>query len=339
MIGANVRICARLGLAFGVVLLITALMALVENPLKAQVQNTEAVARSGQWMLGFGAALSATISLIFAVLSARSIIQPIQHAVKSAQAISQGDLSLRIQPQGRDETADMMHALRGMQDNLARMVGGVRSSVEGVTTASAGITQGYSDLSARTEQQTSALQETAASMMELSSTVRHNADSAAQANQWALTASAVAVRGSEVVDHVVETVKGIHEASSKFADIISVIDGITFQTNILALNAAVEAARAGEQGRGFAVVGSEVRALAGRSTEAAKEIKTLIDNSVTRAEQGTALVAQAGSTIAEVIAVAANSLRSQAGTLVEVMAVFKWSAERMAGNRAMVLNA
>ena len=277
------------------------LMDYMEDQLKARVVKTEAVALSGQWMLGIGAALSATIGLIFAVLSTRSIIHPIQQAVDSAQAISQGDLSLGIQPQGRDETADMMRALRDMRDNLARMVGGVRTSAEGVSTASAEIAQGNNDLSARTEQQASALQETAASMMELSSTVRQNAESAAQANQLAMTASTVAIRGGEVVGQVVETMKGIHEASSKIADIISVIDGIAFQTNILALNAAVEAARAGEQGRGFAVVASEVRSLAGRSAEAAKEIKMLIGTSVTRVEQGTALVAQAGSTMSEVV--------------------------------------
>jgi len=273
----------------------------MDDQLKAGVAKTEAVALSGQWILGIGAVLSATIGLIFAVLSTRSITGPIQQAVDSAQAISQGNLSIHIQPQGRDQTADMMRALLGMRDNLARMVGGVRSSAEGVSTASAEIAQGNNDLSARTEQQASALQETAASMSELSSTVRQNADSAAQANQLAMTASTVAIRGGEVVGQVVETMKGINAASRKIADIISVIDGIAFQTNILALNAAVEAARAGEQGRGFAVVASEVRSLAGRSAEAAKEIKTLINDSVTRVEQGTALVDQAGTTMAEVV--------------------------------------
>ncbi|APW41488.1 methyl-accepting chemotaxis protein [Rhodoferax saidenbachensis] len=343
----------------------------MQAQLEASVEQTEAVADSGQWILGVGAGLSAAIGLVLAVLSTRSITQPIQQAVLSAQAISQGDLSIHIQAQGKDEAADMMRALLEMRNNLARMVGGVRTSAQGVSTASAEIAQGNHDLSSRTEQQASALQETAASMDELSGTVRHNADNAAQANQLAMTASSVAVMGGEVVSQVVETMKGINDASRKIADIISVIDGIAFQTNILALNAAVEAARAGEQGRGFAVVASEVRALAGRSAAAAKEIKTLIDTSVTRVSQGSALVDKAGTTMTDIVgairrvtdivgeisaasgeqasgvtqvghavtqmdqatqqnaalveqmAAAASSLRSQAHSLVEVMAVFR----------------
>lgn len=296
----------------------------MDDQLKAGVVKTESVAVSGQWILGIGAAISVAVGLLFAVLSTRSIIHPIRQAVDSAQAISQGDLSIHIQPHGRDEAADMMQALRNMRDNLARMVGGVRSSAEGVSTASAEIAQGNNDLSARTEQQASALQETAASMTELSSTVRQNADSASQANQLAMTASTVAMRGGEVVGEVVETMKGINEASRKIADIISVIDGIAFQTNILALNAAVEAARAGEQGRGFAVVASEVRSLAGRSAEAAKEIKTLINDSVTRVEQGTALVDQAGSTMTEVV----GAIRRVADIVGEISAA---SSEQASG--------
>ena len=188
-----------------------------------------------------------------------------------------------------------------MQTALIGVVGNVRQGAEGVSTASAEIASGNNDLSARTEQQASALEETAASMEELGSTVKQNAENARQANQLALSASEVAVRGGEVVGQVVETMKGINESSQKIADIISVIDGIAFQTNILALNAAVEAARAGEQGRGFAVVASEVRSLAGRSAEAAKEIKGLIHASVERVEHGTALVDQAGTTMSEVV--------------------------------------
>ena len=300
------------------------LMDHMEDQLKAGVAQTEQVAVSGQWILGVGAALSASIGLVFAVLSTRSITRPIQHAVDSAQAISHGDLSIHIQPEGKDEAADMMLALLEMRDNLARMVGGVRVSAEGVSSASSEIAHGNNDLSARTEQQASALQQTAASMEQLSATVRQNADSAAQANQLAMNASTVAMRGGEVVNQVVETMKGINEASRKIADIISVIDGIAFQTNILALNAAVEAARAGEQGRGFAVVASEVRALAGRSADAAREIKALIGTSVERVEQGTTLVDQAGSTMREVV----ESIRRVSDVVGEISAA---SSEQASG--------
>ena len=193
-------------------------------------------------------------------------------------------------------------AMKATLDKMDVAVSAVRQGASGIALASAEIAQGNSDLSARTEQQASALEQTAASMEELSSTVRQNADNARQGNQLAQNASSVAVRGGEVVGQVVDTMKGINDASRKIADIIGVIDGIAFQTNILALNAAVEAARAGEQGRGFAVVASEVRSLAGRSAEAAKEIKGLISDSVQRVEQGTALVDQAGATMTEVVA-------------------------------------
>ncbi|HZE90771.1 MAG TPA: methyl-accepting chemotaxis protein, partial [Rhizobacter sp.] len=200
------------------------------------------------------------------------------------------------------EMGQLLDALSRMQAKLRQTVSGVRQSAESVATASAEISQGNNDLSQRTEQQASALQETAASMEELSSTVKQNADNAHQANQLAMKASTVAISGGEVVNRVVETMKGINDSSKKISDIISVIDGIAFQTNILALNAAVEAARAGEQGRGFAVVASEVRGLAQRSAEAAKQIKTLISNSVDRVEQGSQLVDQAGVTMQDVVA-------------------------------------
>jgi methyl-accepting chemotaxis protein len=223
-----------------------------------------------------------------------------QAAAAVAQAVAEGDLRSAITVKPGD-THSVMAQLKAMQQALAQAVSSVRLGSESVATASAQIAQGNQDLSGRTEQQASALQQTAATMEELGSTVRNNADNARQANQLAQGASAVAVKGGGMVGQVVETMKGINQSSRKIADIIGVIDGIAFQTNILALNAAVEAARAGEQGRGFAVVASEVRSLAQRSAEAAKEIKSLITASVERVEQGTAQVDDAGRTMEEIV--------------------------------------
>ncbi len=221
-------------------------------------------------------------------------------ATSLAQSVAQGDLSMPVHLKSGDQHS-MMAQLKTMQTSLADVVGNVRRGSEGVASASIQIAQGNNDLSARTEQQASALEQTAASMEELGSQVKQNADSARQANELAHNASAVAVKGGEVVGEVVQTMKGINAASHKISDIISVIDGIAFQTNILALNAAVEAARAGEQGRGFAVVATEVRSLAGRSAAAAREIKSLINASVERVEQGSVLVDRAGRTMQEVV--------------------------------------
>jgi methyl-accepting chemotaxis protein len=259
------------------------------------------MAGESQWVLALGALASVVLGSVFALWATRSIVGPVQRAVHAAGEISSGNLAFSIRAEGKDEMAQLLHSLSDMQQSLSGIVGHVRSGSEGVATASQEIAQGNNDLSARTEQQASALEETAASMEQLNSTVRQNADNARQANQLAQSASTVAVRGGEVVSQVVGTMKGIHESSSKIADIIGVIDGIAFQTNILALNAAVEAARAGEQGRGFAVVASEVRNLAGRSADAAKQIKALISDSVERVGTGTALVDQAGATMAEVV--------------------------------------
>jgi methyl-accepting chemotaxis protein len=232
----------------------------------------------------------------------RNLTRAALQAVKAAESIAEGDLSQNISVTSHDEMGQLLDALIRMQAKLREIVSGVRLNAENVATASAEISQGNNNLSQRTEEQASALEETASSMEELSSTVRQNADNAHQANQLAMSASTVAVAGGEVVNRVVETMKGINDSSRKISDIISVIDGIAFQTNILALNAAVEAARAGEQGRGFAVVASEVRSLAQRSADAAKQIKTLISTSVERVEQGSQLVDQAGVTMQEVVA-------------------------------------
>ncbi|MDP3700668.1 MAG: methyl-accepting chemotaxis protein [Hylemonella sp.] len=246
------------------------------------------------------------VTIVLGLLIARTLSHAISggvgYAASLARKVAEGDLSSPIHANTRDEIGNLLHSLHDMQAALAQVVSRVREGSESVSTASAEIAQGNHDLSGRTESQASALEQTAASMEELSSTVKQNADNARQANQLAQSASTVAIQGGEVVAQVVDTMKGINDSARKIHDIISVIDGIAFQTNILALNAAVEAARAGEQGRGFAVVASEVRSLAGRSAEAAKEIKNLITDSVQRVEQGTAQVDQAGATMNEVVA-------------------------------------
>ena len=250
-------------------------------------------------------ALALLLGTVIAYFIARSLRTELggepSAAADLARSVAQGDLSMHVALRPGDSTSLMAH-LKAMQGSLSSVVTEVRQNSESVATASAQIAQGNNDLSQRTEQQASALEETAASMEQLSSTVKQNADNARQANQLALGASTVAIQGGDVVGQVVETMKGINDSSKKIADIISVIDGIAFQTNILALNAAVEAARAGEQGRGFAVVASEVRSLAGRSADAAKQIKTLITHSVERVTHGSVLVDQAGATMTEVVA-------------------------------------
>ncbi len=335
--------------------------------------DTSTLAKASQVLLGVGTLVAVALGALMGLAVTRSIVRPLQQGQQAAESIADGDLTHPITASGNDETGQLLQALSTMQSRLATIVGNVRYSAEGVATASAEIASGNNDLSARTEQQASALEETAASMEELGSTVRQNADNARTANQLAMSASTVAQQGGDVVAEVVDTMKGINDSSRKIADIISVIDGIAFQTNILALNAAVEAARAGEQGRGFAVVAGEVRSLAQRSAEAAKEIKGLIGTSVERVERGTALVDKAGATMTEVVsairrvtdimgeisaasseqsqgvsqvgeaitqmdhatqqnaalveqsAAAADSLKTQAGQLVDAVAVFRLS--------------
>ncbi len=263
--------------------------------------DTTAKATASIAWIGGSSVAAIFAGLFLAWLTTNSITAPVQQAVQATSAIAAGDLATPIPEGAKDEPGQLLTELAHMRSKLADIVANVRQSAESVSTASAEISQGNHDLSARTERQASALQQTAASMEELGSTVKQNSDSAQQANKLARDANDVALQGGNVVTQVVETMKGINDSSKRIADIISVIDGIAFQTNILALNAAVEAARAGEQGRGFAVVASEVRGLASRSAEAAKEIKELISASVSRVEQGTALVDKAGHTMAEVV--------------------------------------
>jgi methyl-accepting chemotaxis protein len=252
------------------------------------------------WLMGL-AVLALVLGVAVAVWITRSITSPLRQAVDVARTVATGDLTAKIDVNSADETGQLLRALRDMNEALVRIVGEVRSGTDTIASASQQIATGNADLSSRTEQQASSLEETASSMEELTSTVKQNADNARQANQFAVSASEVAAKGGTVMSEVVDTMGAINESARKIVDIIAVIDGIAFQTNILALNAAVEAARAGEQGRGFAVVASEVRSLAQRSAAAAKEIKALIDNSVEKADAGSRLVDQAGTTMREVV--------------------------------------
>ena len=248
-----------------------------------------------------GMLFAVLLGAVICVWLLHAIVRPLADAVGVAKAVAAGDLTMRIDVSSTDETGQLLLALREMNESLVRIVSEVRGGTETIATASGQIASGNSDLSARTETQASALEETASSMEELTSTVKQNADSAIQANQLARSASEVAVKGGAVVSQVVDTMGSINESSRKIVDIIAVIDGIAFQTNILALNAAVEAARAGEQGKGFAVVATEVRQLAQRSAAAAKEIKSLIDASVEKVDVGARLVDQAGATMQEIV--------------------------------------
>ncbi|MBN3214422.1 methyl-accepting chemotaxis protein [Pectobacterium polaris] len=294
-----------------------------ENVEKSKVETKTFISEALFWTLLLSAC-SAVLGVLIAWLLTRSVTAPLSIALSSALRIGEGDLRGTIAVDSRDEFGQLLEAMRDMQSSLTKTVITVRDNAESVATASIQIAQGNADLSSRTEEQASALEETSSTMTQLGMTVKNNADNARQADQLAKNASTVAQQGGQVVDDVVETMKAIDESSRSIADIINVIDSIAFQTNILALNAAVEAARAGEQGRGFAVVAGEVRSLAQRSAEAAKEIKTLITTSVERVEQGSDLANKAGETMQQVVV----AIRQLTDTMAEISSA---SAEQSTG--------
>ena len=277
------------------------LVDLQHKRIAASAELIASTAARGNVVIGSLAAGALLLGGVFAWLLTRSITRPLREAVHAAEQVAAGDLTVEIDTKRTDETGSLLRALGHMNSSLSKIVDEVRSGTQTISGASSEIAAGSFDLSSRTEQQAAALEETAASMEELTGTVRQNADNARQANQLAIAASSVATQAGQAVDQVVATMGSINESSRKIVDIISVIDGIAFQTNILALNAAVEAARAGEQGRGFAVVASEVRTLAQRSAAAAKEIKQLIGDSVEKVDTGTRLVDHTGATMREVV--------------------------------------
>ncbi|MBP6599886.1 MAG: MCP four helix bundle domain-containing protein [Giesbergeria sp.] len=288
--------------------------------------------RSARVLMLALAGMGLLVGIVLSVGITRSITLPLHRAVGLARTVAGGDLSSRIEVTGSDETSELLQALRDMNDNLSGIVLRVRSGSESIATATGQIAAGNTDLSARTEEQAAALEQTTASIGELAGTIKQNYEYGKNANQIADSAAQVAVKGGEMVTQVVHTMEAINHSSRKIADIIGVIDGIAFQTNILALNAAVEAARAGEQGRGFAVVASEVRSLAGRSATAAKEIKGLIDSSVSDVTAGCQQVEQAGATMDEIVV----SVRRVADIMNEISLASQDQSDGMAQiNQAM----
>jgi methyl-accepting chemotaxis protein len=318
----NYRLTTRIAAGFGVMVVLMlalgavsvlvlrgntadaqALLATVSDPaVAAKAAALKAGADKAAWLIAGIVGGGALIGTGMGWMVRESVRKPVEDVVAAVSRIAQGDLATKIASAGRDEIAWLNHELNTMRKKLNTTIADVRASAEQVALASNEIAQGNTDLSSRTETQASGLQQTASSMEQLTSTVRQNADNAQQANELVTGASSVAGRGGEVMNQVVSTMTDINASAQKIADIIGVIDGIAFQTNILALNAAVEAARAGEQGRGFAVVASEVRSLAQRSANAAKEIKSLIGDSVEKVGAGSKLVDQAGATMTEILA-------------------------------------
>ena len=281
--------------------IIDQIVEIVTKQAAADELQAKAEIQFATWLLLVIFGLAIGVGVGGSIIVSRSITAPLREAVDAAQEVASGDLSGQIDVTGGDEVAQLMQALKDMIDNLSKTIGQVRAGVESITNATGEIASGNMDLSSRTESQAASLEETASSMVELTSTVKENADNARQANQLVVSATNFALKGGEVVGRVVTTMGSIKESSRKIVDIIGVIDSIAFQTNILALNAAVEAARAGEQGRGFAVVASEVRNLAQRSAGAAKEIKSLIGDSVEKVNAGSKLVDEAGATMTEIV--------------------------------------
>ncbi|MDT8998146.1 methyl-accepting chemotaxis protein [Paucibacter sp. APW11] len=296
--------------------LLANVVAQIEQDAEEMAQAAAVRERTLQWSTGAAALLAALLAAAAIIIVKNRCVSDLQKAQRLTQAVAEGDLTQPINSDQDDEVGDLLRSLADMQARLRVLVGELRQSADRIQVSSTEFATGNHDLSTRTEVAASNLQQTASSMDQVNGNVRQTADAAVQANQLASTASAVAQRGSEVVVQVVETMNGINHASSKIADIIGVIDTIAFQTNILALNAAVEAARAGEQGRGFAVVAAEVRGLAQRSAQAAREIKSLIGASVEQVESGTRLVSDAGRTMEEIVA----SVRQVSDMIVRITA-------------------